>query len=192
MRWRIFIAWFCCTAAAVFALVTFVVPRSAEQMVRVALTGSGEGGLQVSYPLRGWTTDWQAVTISLTTQSGNSAQEPYVVRARLELFDAESDPQGDVSRVVLPGENAAFSWRMRSSATGDARGILWVYVKPQLGEEELLFGKEFIYRSMNYGLLPVTIARTLAAFILIIGLVLFFVPKKLWEHRIYGKKIPGA
>lgn len=192
MRWRIFVAWFCCTAAAVFAVVTFMVPRSAEQMVRVTLPDGGEGGLRVSYPLHGWATDWQAVTISLATQSGNLAQEPYLVRARLELFGAESDPQGDVSRVVLPGENAAFSWRMRSTDPGEARGILWVYVKPQLGEEELLFGKEFTYQSLKYGLLPVTITRTLAAFILIIGLVLFFVPKKLWDHRKIDKKLPGA
>ena len=129
--------------AVVFFMISLVVPAGISQQVTITLPDGNEGVLDVELPWRGWAGDWALVSVRLSTKGFAGTDQPLSVRFKLETTDAETQPDGSIQTVILPGEETSASWKIRSSRKGTIENILWVFSKGQDGEEQLLFAKAF-------------------------------------------------
>lgn len=177
--------------ALVFSVVSIVIPSDIQQQVTVVLPGGSSGSLHVDLPERGWAGDWAVVSAKLNTVGSDGNGQPQTVRFKLETTDAETQPEGSVQSVILPGEETSVSWKIRTSRKGDIENILWVFAKGQGDEEQLIFAREFSYLSLYYGFLSPPVYRGIVAALAIIG-VLLILAVGIFKSRTENEKRTGT
>ncbi len=185
MRWYLIVGMILLGLAAVFCVISLAIPDGISQQVNVTLPDGNEGVLAVDLPQRGWAGDWALVSVRLSSAGSGSTEQPLSIRFKLETTDAESQPDGSIQTVILPGEETSASWKVRSSRKGTIENILWVFSKVQGGEEQLLYAKAFSYSSLYYWFLPPPLCRGIVIALAIIGVVLIVVPK---THHLVSSK----
>jgi hypothetical protein len=163
---------FLCTFALAVMAVSLLIPTNVLAKTDFTTDGGVRGTISLEIPERGWAGDWAKVRVNLSTEGNAGSAAPLLLRVRLEMVDAETRPEGDVSSTIQPGETSTFSWQLRSAKKAEIKAILWVFVKEQSGDERLLFGREFSYRSLYFGFFAPVAARVVGGFALIIGVVL--------------------
>lgn len=185
MRWYLLAGTIFLGLAVIFCVVSLAVPAGISQQVAVALPDGNGGILAVGLPERGWAGDWALVSVRLSTSDTVSTDQPLSVRFKLETTDAETQPDGSIQAVILPGEETSASWKIRASRKGAVENILWVFSKSQGGDEQLLYAKAFSYSSLYYWILPPPLCRGIVAALAIIGVVLIVVIKS--RHLVTSK-----
>lgn len=65
----------------------------------------------------------------LDTSAASAVQPPsLVLQARLELAGMQSLPQGEIRQALTPGRSLHFRWELRSSRSGQFRGVVWIHL----------------------------------------------------------------
>ena len=177
MRWYLITGFVLIGLAVVFCVLSLAVPVAISQQVTITLPDGNPGDLTVDLPQRGWAGDWASISVRLSTEDSGSTDQPLSIRFKLETTDAETQPDGSIQTVILPGEETSASWRIRSSRKGTIENILWVFSKSQGGDEQLLYAKAFSYSSLYYWFLPPPLCRGIVIALTIIGVVLIVVVK---------------
>jgi hypothetical protein len=173
-----------CLVTLGFVLVTILWPQSVRESVELVAADGLPGTIQATFPVRGWSGDWSALTVEFDTSETRGYDEPLTIRAEVELFGGtEKQPQGSVSSVIDAGESALFTWRVRSTEAGVVNGTLWLFASESGGEEQLLYGREFSFISTIYGFLPPALARSLAVLFFVTGIFLI-----LWRGNRMAEK----